>query len=174
MVKFSAKTADLTKHAMEYVKKHQKELPPRTITVVLRKEDDFLSSAARAGSDFTWYSDEAKERGGQGKGASPLSYFLSAMGFCQFVHYAEHAIVDNSAIDSLTMKIDGTISMQRPRRFMEVTYEVQITSPQSDEQIRKLAKAAAEDCYVTNTLRRSCKVTGFVFHNGNKIDTHAD
>jgi hypothetical protein len=79
---------------MQYTKEHENELPPSTITVKLRKHDNFLSAASREGSDFIWYADESKKRGGQAKGASPLSYFLSSMGFCQFVHYAEHAIVD--------------------------------------------------------------------------------
>jgi uncharacterized OsmC-like protein len=95
------------------------------------------------------------------------------MGFCQFVHYTEHSIVDNVKLDSLEMKIDGTISLQKPRRFLEVRYEVRVISPETDERIRRLAKKAAEDCYVTNTLRAACKVTGTVIHNGTKIDEHA-
>jgi hypothetical protein len=64
------------------------------------------------------------------------------------------------------MKIDGTISEQRPRRFIEVTYEVTVTSSESDETVKKLALKAAEDCYVTNTLKRACPVTGVIIHNG--------
>ncbi len=159
---------------MEYSAKHEKELQPRTITMMLTKGDDFLSSAKRAGSDLVWYSDESKEKGGQEKGASPLSYFLSAMGFCQFVHYTEHCIVDNIKLESLEMKIDGTISLQKPRRFTEVRYEVKISSHENDESVKKLARQAADDCYVTNTLRGACKVTGSIVHNGNTIDTHID
>ncbi len=169
---FSVDVAEKTKHTMDYMAKHERELPPRTITVTLAKGDDFLSSASRLGSELVWYSDESTERGGRGKGASPLSYFLSAMGFCQFVHYTEHCIVDNLKLDSLEMKIDGTISLQKPRHFTEIKYETRISSSESDEGIRRLAKQAAEDCYVTNTLRAACKVTGSVIHNGTKIDEH--
>ncbi len=172
MVKFSENIAERTRRAMEYMAKHERDLQPRTIIVTITKEDDFLSSASRRGSDLIWYSDESKERGGQEKGASPLSYFLSAMGFCQFVHFTEHSVVDNVKLDSLTMKVEGTISLQRPRRFLEVRYEVSISSPESDERIVKLARQAAEDCYVTNTLRAACKVTGTVIHNGKTIDEH--
>jgi uncharacterized OsmC-like protein len=157
---------------MQYLAKHEGELQPRTITVTLAKGDDFLSSASRPGSALAWYSDESTERGGQGRGASPLSYFLSAMGFCQFVHYTEHCIVDNLKLDSLEMKIDGTISLQKPRRFLDIRYEVRVASLENDERIRRLAKQAAEDCYVTNTLRAACKVTGTVIHNGTRIDEH--
>jgi uncharacterized OsmC-like protein len=94
------------------------------------------------------------------------------MGFCQFVHYAEHSMVDGLKLESLRMKICGTIADQKPRRFTDVVYEVNITSSESDETIKELALRAAEDCYVTNTLKRACRVTGIVVHNGTKIDEH--
>jgi uncharacterized OsmC-like protein len=172
MIRFEEQTVERTKRAMQYTKEHEAELEPRMITVELRKEDNFLSIASRPGTDLKWYADESKERGGTGKGASPLSYFLSSMGFCQFVHYAEHAMVDGTRLESLEMKVNGTIVAQRPRRFTEVTYEVRISSPESEETIERLAKKAADDCYVTNTLKRSCKVIGTIMHNGKKIDSH--
>ncbi len=172
MVNFSETAVEITKRAMEYLRRHEKELQPRTITIQLQKNDDYLSTALRATSELVWVSDEPKQRGGQEKGPSPLSYFLSSMGFCQFVHYAEHCMAENIRLDSLEMRIDGQISLQRPRRFTEVTYEVKITSEESDEIVKKLARAAAEDCYVTNTLSTACKVTGVIIHNNQKIDEH--
>jgi hypothetical protein len=58
-----------------YVKEHEPELEPRTITVELRKEDNFLSTASRPGTGIKWYADESKERGGSSKGLahSPTS-----------------------------------------------------------------------------------------------------
>jgi hypothetical protein len=64
------------------------------------------------------------------------------------------------------------ISPQKPVRFTDVTYEAQIRSGEDDGRVRELARMAAEDCYVTNTLRRSCNVNGIIFHNGKKIDEH--
>ncbi|MDE1852863.1 MAG: OsmC family protein [Thaumarchaeota archaeon] len=172
MIKFEEGVIERTRRTMAYVKEHEPELTPRTITVKLEKNDNFLSTASREGSDLVWYSDESKERGGEEKGASPLSYLLSSMGFCQFVHYAEHSIVDGLKLDSLQMKVSGKISMQPPRRFTEITYEVSIASPESAEAIKSLARKAADDCYVTNTLKRACTVTGIIMHNGAKIDQH--
>lgn len=173
MVNYSQQVAERTKRLMQYNIDNESKLPARTISVNLKKEDDFLSVAARSGSPFSWYADESKERGGTEKGASPLSYFLSSMGFCQFVHYAEHSMLVGIKLESLEMKVDGKIVMQKPRRFTEVSYEVKITSSNDDETIRKLAKAAAEDCYVTNTLKKSIPVKGIIIHNGNKIDEHS-
>ncbi len=172
IVRFSEAAIEKTKRQMQYVREHENELRPFTVTVLLRKEDDYLSFAKRAGSDQVWYSDEPKDRGGQGKGPSPLSYFLSSMGFCQLVHYAEHCMTDSIKLDSLELKLDGKVSNQRPRRFTEVTYEAMIHSSEKDEVVKKLARAAADDCYVTGTLKTACKVTGVITHNGRKIDEH--
>jgi uncharacterized OsmC-like protein len=171
-MKIDQEVAARTKRQMEYVKENEATLPPRVITITLQKGDDFLSSAQRKGSDFVWYADESKERGGAERGASPLSYFLSSMGFCQFVHYTEHSAVEGIKLDSLEMKVDGKIVMQRPRRFTDVSYEARITSSENDDTIKKLARLAAEDCFVTNTLKKSCNVSGVIYHNGVKIDEH--
>lgn len=171
-LRFDESVVERTRRSMKYVKEHEAELEPRTITVELKKEDNFLSVASRSGVDLKWYSDESKERGGAGKGASPLSYFLSSMGFCQFVHYAEHAMVDGIRLGSLEMRVNGTITSQRPRRFIDIPYEVKISSPERDVTIRELARKAAEDCYVTNTLKGGCKVSGTILHNERIIDNH--
>ena len=86
---------------MQSLRDHEKELQLFLVTVLVAKKDDFLSSASRPCSDLVWSSDEPKDRGGQGLGPSLLSYFLSSMGFCQFVHYAEHGMARNLRIDSL-------------------------------------------------------------------------
>jgi uncharacterized OsmC-like protein len=70
------------------------------------------------------------------------------------------------------MKVDGKVTRQKPRRFIEILYEVRASSDEKDETIRDLSKKATEDCYVTNTLKLACPVTGVVIHNGRKIDEH--
>lgn len=77
-IKFSEASVEKTKRRMQYANEHAKELGPFTVTVLLRKGDDFLSSPKRSGINQVLYSDEPKDRGGQGKGPSPLSYFLSS------------------------------------------------------------------------------------------------
>ena len=88
------------------------------------------------------------------------------------VHYVEHCAMDELKLDSLEIKVDGKITSQRPVRFTDITYEVKIRSREDNERVKRLARASADDCYVTNTLRRSCNVKGIVFHNGEKIDEH--
>lgn len=172
MVNLSQTLIEQVKRRMQYVKEHHAELKPWSVTVSVKKEDGFLSSASRQGTDLIWYSDEPKERGGTGRGPSPLSYFLSSLGFCQMVHYVEHCAVEDLKLDSLDIRVEGEVSPQKPVRFTDITYEAQIRSGEDDVRVRELARMAAEDCYVTNTLRRSSNVTGIVFHNGKKIDEH--
>ena len=81
-------------------------------------------------------------------------------------------MADTIKLDSLELKLDGKVSAQRPRRFTEVTYEVTIHSSEKDDVVKKLARAAADDCYMTGTLKIACKVTGVITHNGMKIDEH--
>jgi uncharacterized OsmC-like protein len=171
-MKIDPEIAARTKRQMQYTIQHEAELEPRTITVKIDKEDNFLTSAKREGTDLIWYADESKEKGGSGKGPSPLSYFLSSVGFCQCVHYVERSSLNGVRFDSLEMKVSGKIVMQKPRRFTDVTYEVRIRSSETDEKIKQLAKDAAEDCFVTNTLKGSCNVSGTIYHNGVEIDNH--
>src|SRR5260370_33935134 len=105
-LRFDQQVAERTKRTMQYVKEHEANLEPRTITIELRKEDNFLSEASRSGTDLKWNSHESKERGGPSNGASPLSYFLSSKAFCQFVHYAEHPMLDWINLQSLERKVN--------------------------------------------------------------------
>ena len=90
MVNLSEELVEQGKHRMQYVKEHEGGPKPWTVSISVKKEEGFLSSASRQGSGLVWHSDEPKERGGTGKGPSPLSYFLSSLGFCQMAHYVEH------------------------------------------------------------------------------------
>src|SRR5438093_10463108 len=119
---------DQVKRRMQYVKEHQAELKPWTVTVSVKKEDGVLTSASRQGSDLVWYSDESKERAGTGKGPSPLSYFLSSLGFCQMVHYVEHCAMDDLKLDSLEMKVEGNGATRIPVRVTCRTNKTHIRS----------------------------------------------
>ncbi len=171
MVTITKVVGDRTRRRMQWEQVHESEMSSETISVTLDKQDDFISSANADG--FTWLSDAYRETGEQLQGPNPLAYFLSAMAFCQFTHYTEHCCLEEIKLDSIKMRVDGTITYQRPRRFTEIKYEVHITSSAQDAVVRKLARSAAEDCFVTNTLKQSCKVVGIIIHNEKMIDDHA-
>jgi uncharacterized OsmC-like protein len=143
----------------------------RELVVQVQKHDNLLSEASVQGGDITWFSDEPRIQGGSGRGVSPLAYFVSSLGLCQFVHYAEHASTRNIPITSIKMAIKARYSVAHPRVFEEITYTVDIESPAEEGVVADLARASADDCYVTNTLKSACKVTGFINLNGKQLLT---
>ena len=83
------------------------------------------------------------------------------------VHYGEHAASKDLGIDDLKVSVEGKFRVSRPRSFSEITYFVDIRSPERIEKIKELASISASDCYITNTLSRACQVTGSLKINGN-------
>jgi uncharacterized OsmC-like protein len=127
-----------------------------------------LRKEVRAG-DVTWFSDAAKAVGGRGEHPGALAHFVAGLPLCQMTHYAERAAVRDLRIDVLEVDAVGRYVGLSGYGFEEVEYTVRIGSKESPEEIGKLASAAAGDCYVTNTLRRACKVVGHIFLNGNHL-----
>jgi len=131
------------------------------VSVTATKGDNLYSEASTVGQGFSWASDES--------GPSPLAYFISSLAMCQMIHYGEHSGSKNIKIDSLVIRVEGKFSVSRPRSFSEITYLVDINSPEDAERIMELASSAASDCYITNTLAKACEVTGFLTMNGNEL-----
>lgn len=128
------------------------------ISVTVRKGDNLSSKAGQDGLDLSWVSDES--------GPSPLAYFVSSLGMCQMIHYAEHAASQGIEIDDLNITVEGKFSVSRPRYFSEIIYHVELGSPENTEKLIRLASSAASDCYVTNTLSKACVVKGMLTING--------
>lgn len=171
MVTYTNEVQNRIKRKMSFIREHKDELKPTTMTIKIEKKNNMFTKATKVGDELSWYSNDTKEEYEGSKGTSPLAYFLSSLGLCQCVHYSEHSIVEGITLDSLTMEVEGVIS-QNPREFTAISYTVHIKSLESDETIKKLAKDSANDCYVTNTLKKACKITGTVMHNEKKIDDH--
>lgn len=169
MINFSEDFRDRMLKRLEHYEKADAEGVRREVKVTVVKHDNMLSEAYSTSGDITWYSDEPESQGGSGKGVSPLAYFLSSIGMCQMVHYAEHAAAKNFRIESLSIKISGRFSLAHPRGFEEIKYEIEVLSPEGKETVRWLARKAEEDCYVTQTVKKACRVKGMVLHNGELI-----
>jgi uncharacterized OsmC-like protein len=119
--------------------------------------------------DITWFSDAAKAVGGKGEYPSALAHFVAGLPLCQMTHYAERAAVWGMQIKDLEVSAVGHYVGLGGYGFDEVEYDVRLVSPEPREKIGKLASAAATDCYVTNTLKHACKVSGHIFLNGEHI-----
>ncbi len=127
-----------------------------------------LRKEVRSG-ELTWYSDAGKIVGGRGEYPGALQHFIAGLPLCQMIHYAERASVWGLEIIDLEVIAIGHYVAISGHGFDEIEYEVRITSPEPRERIKELAAAAAHDCYVTNTMKRACKVSGHVSLNGEHL-----
>lgn len=119
--------------------------------------------------DLVWLSDSPKAGGGLGEHPGALQHFIAGLPACQLVHYGERASVWGLRIEEVEISAVGRYLAMAGRGFDGVDYEVRIRSPEPADKIREFARAAAGDCYVTNTLKRSCKVVGKVILNGEHL-----
>jgi uncharacterized OsmC-like protein len=127
-----------------------------------------LRKELRSG-DVVWYSDAGKLVGGKDEYPGALQHFIAGLPLCQMTHYAERASVWGINLEDLEVSVVGHYVGIAGQGFDQIEYEVKITSPEPPDRIKELALAAAGDCYVTNTLKRSCKVSGRVLLNGNDL-----
>jgi len=134
-------------------------------TRVVVKYRDGLRKELRSGN-LTWYADAVKGVGGLGVYPGALQHFLAGLPLCQMSHYAERASVSGLKIESLEITVDGHFVSLPGHPFDEIVFETKIVSPENSERIKELAKAAENDCYVTNTLKRACRIVGRIFLNG--------
>ncbi|MDG6981475.1 MAG: OsmC family protein [Nitrososphaerota archaeon] len=127
-----------------------------------------LRKEVRSG-DLVWYSDQPKIGGGKGEHPGALQHFVAGLPLCQMTHYGERASAGGLRLDDLEVSVVGRFVAMSGRGFESLEYEVRVSSPEPADKIRDLARAAANDCYVTNTLKRSCRVTGKVVLNGQAL-----
>ncbi len=139
----------------------------RAVRVTAKYSSD-LRKEVRSG-ELSWYSDAGKGVGGKGEYPGALQHFISGLPLCQMTHYAERASVWGLKIEELEMSAVGHYVGVSGYGFDEIEFEARILSPEPPERIRELARAAANDCYVTNTLKRACNVHGRVFLNGEHL-----
>jgi uncharacterized OsmC-like protein len=87
------------------------------------------------------------------------------------VHYSEHAAADGLRIDSLRIEVEGTYTVSHPRSFEEIIFTTHLESPEDAPTIGRLFLTAVDDCFVTGTLRKACRVRGTLVHNGRPTGT---
>lgn len=82
------------------------------VSVRLREDVTSESAFEQYGIGFTFYSDEAIERGGKGRHPSPMRYFLSGVAFCQAGWYAKGSAVLDVALDDLEISLETLLDMR--------------------------------------------------------------
>lgn len=118
--------------------------------------------------------DEPPELGGQDKGANPVELLLVALGSCQEIMYAAMASMMGIRLDKVKVDLKGSLDLKGlfgmdpsiPPGYQKITYETILTSPASEEDLRRLIESVESHCPVLDTLVRSIEVSGKVTING--------
>ncbi len=111
------------------------------------------------------------EMGGFDLGPSPVETLLGALGGCLAHTIIIQAAVRNILLDSLEVTITATLRspcrtllahLDIPVHPQNITYDVQITSPASQDRIERLVEASEKVCPITSLLVNPQLVTGSV------------
>lgn len=125
---------------------------------------------------FTFAVDEPPTLGGTDLGPNPVELVLAALGTCQEIVYATYARVLGIPVESVSIKVDGSLDPRGffgvsdvPAGFSQVTYSVDIQSPASDEEIQRLIDTVNAHCPVLDIVQRPVPVVGKFVHNGRPV-----
>jgi uncharacterized OsmC-like protein len=121
-------------------------------------------------------SDEPKGVGGSEKGASPLDYFMAAIGFCENVTFARYAALNGLDFDSLQTTVRGHWDRRGQGDFSDIepsfkdfVVETTITSTESVEKIKKVAFIVHRRCPMHSTIAKAGRVVDKLFVNGSEV-----
>jgi uncharacterized OsmC-like protein len=117
--------------------------------------------------------DEPPSLGGTDLGPNPVEVVLAALGACQEIVYSTYAAILGIPIDSLSIKVSGTLDPRGffgvadvPAGFEGVEYEVDLSSSSPVEKIRELVQVVNQHCPVLDILQRPLPVQTRVEFNG--------
>jgi uncharacterized OsmC-like protein len=120
--------------------------------------------------------DEPVPLGGTDKAATPLEFFMSAIGFCENVMFTRHAALLNLQFDSLETSVRGHwdrrgqygIGGAEPS-FKDVTVETKVTTKDPVEKVVEVTRRTHMGCPMHATIVKAMKVTDKLFVNGTEI-----
>jgi uncharacterized OsmC-like protein len=115
--------------------------------------------------DNVWYSDESKERGGDGSAPGPLAYFLSAVGLGIITQCSYEAAVRDVEIDEIRIAVKAPLRRSPGSSFETISYETRIRSKTSAETAEEIVRTAVRKSFITNTLKKGVQVTGKIILN---------
>lgn len=112
-----------------------------------------------------WYSDEPKERGGDGSAPGPLAYFLGAVGLGIATQCSYEAAVRDVEIDEIAIAVKAPLRRTPGSSFETISYETRMRGKATAETAEEIVRTAVNKSYITNTLKKSVRVTGKVVLN---------
>ena len=124
------------------------------------------------GRDFTFYGDEAADRGGHERGPSPMRYFLSGIAFCMLGWYAKGSDFADCDVEAMEMDIRSFLDMRGEHGFegdpvhpQWLVFDIRVTSSSSPESVLAMVDWGDERCPLGAFARRAVPVYEIVTHN---------
>lgn len=159
---------------VSYIENRKKTTDKSKMLGVIRidlKHVDHLNfqGIAKEGGNFTVEIDEPPERGGRGKGPTPLNYFLIGAGSCLLMQWAKIAVIEGLDVDNLEATARGHTDRRIDGYFTDFVFDVRMDGKESVERIKQVAKESERLCFVHNTLKRGVPVTTNITLNGKLI-----
>ncbi len=149
-----------------------KEKMVGTIRVDLRHVEHLnFQGIAKEGGTFTVEIDEPPERGGYGKGPTPLNYFLIGAGSCLVTQWAKIAVIEGLDVDNLEATIRGHTDRRIDGYFTDFVFDIRMTGKESEERVKEVARESERLCFVHNTLKRAVPVITNVSLNDKVVYT---
>ena len=111
--------------------------------------------------------DEREMLGGTDMGPNPVELILSALGACQEITYRLYADLLGIPLDGITVEVTGDIDLcgfyavddeTRPG-YTNITADIVIDSPASDEDVERLKQAVDQHCPVLDIIGNATPVT---------------
>jgi putative redox protein len=122
---------------------------------------------------FELYVDEPQDRGGNDKGPSPITYFLTGVATCLLNQFVRLAITREIPISVSSMTVKGVFERTVGGGFKEIVNEIHIEGDISLEGLEELAVGAEGYCYIHNTLSKAVLMTTELYLNGDHVVTRA-
>ena len=147
---------------------------PRVLRVEI-EPIEHLTYRARPAAEpqFELYIDEPRERGGNDKGPSPITYFLTGIATCLLNQFLRLAITREIPISVSSMLAKAIFERTVGGGFKEIVNELYLEGNITVEELQGLATMAESYCYIHNTMSKSVLMTTELYLNGTHVATRS-
>lgn len=157
---------------------------PNASKVIFRAETELVENVRCQGKVRNFppmFTDEPPELAGGDTGMNPVELILVALGTCQEVMYSAYASVMGIPLESVKCNLKGNLDLKGlfgldptvPAGYTRISYETELKSSASEDQLRQLVQTVERHCPVLDTLQRPMQVDGKVNANGAPLNMNA-
>jgi len=148
---------------------------PLTVSAQIRAIDGQVKEATSR--QFVIRSDEGPIVGGSDEAPSPLTFFVSSIGFAILTDLIRAFAIDDVAVSGLRLSVHADFPLGGKYAGAEggseaerVVYEVEVESPEAEERVRAAVRWTEEHCHALNTVRRPVPVDATYRLNGTVLE----